>query len=73
MVFWIALAALLVGVVVGLTVAIVRGLRLWRMIKRAGAAIGGEVERISGVAGEIEEQLARANTSAANLAAATAA
>lgn len=70
MALWIALGVLAFGVVGGLTVAIVRGIRLWRMAKRAGGTIGSELDRISGVAGEIEQQLGRANASATNLAAA---
>jgi hypothetical protein len=70
MVFWIALAVLLVGVVVGLVVAIVRGLRLWRQAKRTGRAFTAELDHIARVSGEIEQQLARAQESSTRLTAA---
>jgi hypothetical protein len=71
MAFWIALAVLLVGVLVGLVVAAVRGFRLWRLAKRTSGAFTDEIDRITQVTGEIESQLARAQESSERLAAAT--
>ena len=47
MTFWIALAVLLVAVVVGIAFAVLRGLQLWRNVKRSSASLTGELERIS--------------------------
>lgn len=68
--FWIALAVLAAGVVVGLVFAIVRGLRLWRQVKRTGGSFGREADRISQVAASISDQLDRAGASAEQLRAA---
>jgi hypothetical protein len=67
MAVWIALAVLVVGLAVGITVAVYRGICLWRLAKRTGATFGAELDRISRAAAEIEEQLARAEASAARL------
>ncbi len=72
MAFWIALAVLVAGIAVGLTVAIYRGICLWRLTKRTGRVFGTEIDHISRVTGEIEGQLARAEASSARLAAAAA-
>lgn len=67
MAVWIAVAVLLAGLVVGVTVAVYRGICLWRLLKRTGSTFGGELDRISSVAAEIEEQLQRAEASTGRL------
>lgn len=66
--FWIAVAVLLGGVVVGIAFAVVRGLALWRQLKRVGRSFGDEADRISATVGSISDQLERASTSSAALA-----
>lgn len=72
MVFWIALAVLLVAVVAGLAFATIRGWQLYRRAKRTSAAITSEMDRISAVTLEIEGQMAKAEAATARLNAATA-
>ena len=67
MAIWLALAALLAGVATGLVVAVYRGICLWRLTKRTGAAFTAELDRISSAAAEIDGQLARANAAGARL------
>ena len=71
MVFWIALAVLLVAVVVGIAYCVVRGLQLYRDAKRTGARITGEMERISAVTLSIERHSAKAAAAADRLHGAT--
>ena len=71
MAFWIALAVLLVALAAGITFVVVRGLRLWRDMKRTSALLGGEVDRVSESSREIEHHLAQAEAASARLAAAT--
>jgi hypothetical protein len=66
--FWIALAVLLVGVVGGIAYVVVRGITLWRKLKRTGGVFGDEAARISEVSAEIQGQLDRASASSARLA-----
>ena len=70
--FWICLAVLLVGVVAGIAYAVIRGLALWRQIKRTGATFGAETARISDASAQIQEHLDRASASSALLGDATA-
>jgi hypothetical protein len=72
MVFWICLAVLLVGVVAGMAYAVIRGLALWRQIKRTGATFGAETARIAEVSAGIQEHLDRASAWSALLGGATA-
>ena len=72
MVFWICLAVLLVGIVAGMAYAVIRGLALWRQIKRTGATFGAETARIAEVSAGIQEHLDRASASSALLGDATA-
>jgi uncharacterized membrane-anchored protein YhcB (DUF1043 family) len=65
---WPALAILFVGVVAGLVVAVVRGLRMWRAFKATGAEIGSRVAEISRASEEIETHLERAAESSERLA-----
>ena len=67
MVFWISLAVLLVGVVAGIAYAVVRGLVMWRQIKRTGATINTETARIADASAQIQEHLDRASASGALL------
>jgi chromosome segregation ATPase len=71
MVFWIALGVLLIAVVASLTYAAIRGWQLYRTAKRSGAAITSEIDRISAVTLEIEQQMAKAEAATARLNAAT--
>ncbi len=68
MAVWIALAVFALGVVAGLAYAIVRGLAMWRQVKRTNRAIGSETARIARVADEISAHLERANGSSQVLA-----
>lgn len=71
MAFWIALAVLLVGVVGGLGYAVLRGLALWRQVKRTGRSFSGETARISETSAEMQVHLDRASASQARLTDAT--
>ena len=70
-VVWIALALLSVGVVAGLVYAVVRGLALWRQIKRTGSSFSAESERIAETSVQMQVHLDRASASGARLAGAT--
>jgi hypothetical protein len=65
--FWIALAVLVAGVVGGLAYAVLRGIALWRAIKRAGGRFEAETERVAVVAEQIQPHLDRAEAAAARL------
>ena len=67
MVFWIALAVLLVAVVGGLAYAAVRGFQLYRNAKRSSAAFSSEMDRISRVSEQIEHHTAAAEAAAGRL------
>ena len=67
MIFWIALAVLLVGVVAGIAYAVVRGITMWRQIKRTGATLTAETDRIADASARIQEHLDRASASSARL------
>ena len=70
--FWIALAVLLVGILGGIAYAVLRGLALWRQVKRANRTFGAETARIAEASAEIQEHLDRASASSALLTEATA-
>ena len=70
-VVWIALALLAVGVVAGMIYAVVRGLALWRQIKRTGSSFTAESERIAETSAQMQVHLDRASASGARLAGAT--
>ena len=70
-VVWIALALLAVGVVAGIVYAVVRGLALWRQIKRTGSSFSAESERIAETSVQMQVHLDRASASGARLAGAT--
>ncbi len=67
MTFWIALAVLLVAVAGGVAYVVVRGLQLWRDVKRSSSAIGAEVDRISEAALQIEHHTAAAEAAVGRL------
>ena len=67
MVFWISLAVLLVGVVVGLAYVVLRGFALWRVLKRTGRAFGTETSRIAEASAGIQSHLDRASASSSTL------
>ena len=71
-VVWIALALLAVGVVAGIVYAVVRGLALWRQIKRTGSSFSAESERIAETSAQMQVHLDSASASGARLAGATA-
>ncbi len=71
MAFWIALAVLLVAVAGGIAFVVVRGLQLWRDVKRSGSTIGAEVERISETSLQIERHAAAAEAAVGRLHGAT--
>jgi len=57
MVFWIALAVLLVAVVGGIAYASVRGFQFYRNAKRSGSVFTSEMDRINEVSLQIERQM----------------
>jgi hypothetical protein len=65
--FWISLAVLLVGAVVGLVYVVLRGISLWRAIKRTGRSFGTETARIAEVSAGIQAHLDRASASGSSL------
>ncbi|HET8743039.1 MAG TPA: hypothetical protein VFM41_10485 [Gaiella sp.] len=67
MVFWIALAVLVAGVVGGLVYAVMRGISFWRQLKRTKRGLTDEAERIQRTTEEIQVQLDRAGESSALL------
>ena len=66
--FWIALAVLLVGVLGGIAYAVLRGLSMWRHVKRTGGAFSAESARIADVSAQIQGHLDRSNASGDRLA-----
>jgi hypothetical protein len=70
--FWIALAVLLAGIVGGIAYAALRGIALWRQVKRASKTFGTETARIADASASIQEHLDRASASSALLSEATA-
>lgn len=65
--FWIALAVLLIGVVGGIAYAVLRGIAMWRRVKRTGRAFSVESERIAESSAQIETHMDRADASNARL------
>ena len=61
--FWISLAVLLAALAGGLAFAVVRGLQLYRRLKRTNAAFGARIERITASVASIEGHLAAAEAS----------
>jgi chromosome segregation ATPase len=71
-VFWLALAALILLSLAGLVFAVVRGWQLFRQAKRTGRTVTGELERISRTGEQIQANLDRAQRAQADLQAALA-
>ena len=67
MAFWIALAVLLVGIVGGIAYVVVRGIAMWRQLKRTKTTIGTETARIADASALIQGHLDRASASSALL------
>ena len=65
--FWIALAVLLVGVVGGIVYAVLRGISMWRRLKRTGRVFSAETARITDVSAQIQEHLDRSSASGVRL------
>jgi hypothetical protein len=65
--FWIALAVLLVGLLGGIAYAVLRGIAMWRRLKRTGRAFSVESERMAEISAQIETHMDRANTSKTRL------
>jgi len=65
--FWISLAVILVGLLVGLAYAVFRGFALWRNVKLTGHAFSAESARIADVSAGIQAHLDRADASSALL------
>jgi hypothetical protein len=59
--FWIALAVLLVGLLGGIAYAVLRGIAMWRRLKRTGRAFSVESERMAEISAQIEPHMDRAN------------
>ncbi len=71
MAVWIAVIVLLASLAGGIAYAVIRGLQLKRDIKRSGAAIMAETDRISEVSAQIERHTAAAAAAAERLQQAT--
>ena len=67
MAVWLSLAVYLVATVGGLLYAILRGLALWRQLKRTSGTFGAEAARITETAAGIQAHLDRASASNARL------
>jgi biopolymer transport protein ExbB/TolQ len=67
MAVWIALAFSLAGLVAGLVYAVLRGLSLWRQVKRTGGAFSEETARIAEASEQIQVHLDRASASSERL------
>ncbi len=65
--FWIALAVLLVGLIGGIAYAVLRGLAMWRQVKRTGGEFSAESARIADVSAQIQEHLDRSSASSVRL------
>ena len=63
MAVWIALAAFLIALAAGITLAVYRAICTWRLLKRTGGHFTDELDRIARVTGEIDGQLARMTAS----------
>lgn len=65
---WLSLALLFVAVAAGIAYAVVRGLQLYRNVKRTGGEFSARSERISVTVASIERHTATAEASAQRLA-----
>jgi hypothetical protein len=69
--FWASLIVLAAGFVAGIAYGVLRGLALWRQLRRTGGAFGTEADRISDSVASISDHLDRASKSSDALARAT--
>jgi hypothetical protein len=67
MVLLIALAALVAALVGGIAYAVVRGIQLWRDVKRSSSSFGVEVDRIGEVSLQIDRHIAAAKAATERL------
>jgi Skp family chaperone for outer membrane proteins len=67
MVIWLAFAMSLAAVIAATVDVVVRGVRLWRQAKAAGAEFGQEIDRVSKSAEEIQTHLDAADAAAERL------
>jgi phosphopentomutase len=67
MLFWLALAFLVVAVVGSVAYAVVKGIELWRAVKQLGRVTADELDRIARASGEIELHLQAAAASGTRL------
>jgi hypothetical protein len=65
--FWLALLFYVAAVVAGIAWAVIRGLALWRRLKRTGGTLGAEAARVTDESLRMEEHLGRMNASVARL------
>ena len=65
--FWLALLFYVAAVVAGITWVVLRGLALWRGLKRTGGTLGAEAARVTDESMRMEEHLGRMNASVARL------
>jgi hypothetical protein len=65
--FWLALLFYVAAVVAGIAWVVVRGLALWRTLKRTSGTFGAEAARITDGSMKMEGHLDRMNASVARL------
>ena len=65
--FWLSLAVAVVAVVASAVYLTLEGLEAFRAVKKLGATVTGEIERIERTSGEIERHLALAAESGTKL------
>ena len=65
--FWLALLFYVAAVVAGIAWAVIRGLALWRRLKRTGGTLCAEAARVTDESLRMEEHLGRMNASVARL------
>jgi hypothetical protein len=65
--FWLALVVYVVAVAGGIAYVVLRGLALWRKLKRTGGAFGAETARIADQTALMEGHFDRMNSSVADL------
>jgi hypothetical protein len=70
MVIWIALALLFAAIAGGIAYVVVRGIQLWRDLKRSSSAFTTELGRISEISLRIEHHMAAAEAATGRLQAA---
>ena len=67
MAFWLALIVYLGSVLGGIAYVVLRGLGLWRKLKRTSGTFGDEANRITGATEQIQTHMDRMNASVAVL------